>query len=102
MKILDWKSVSPLFEWERDGEMPFTVRKIEKGDKRQRALSQWHPNLHWAVRLTNPATGESFIREIVAVSFLRYFDLREDDFWKRHAVFFDWRIIVMGDLIQQK
>ena len=98
MKIIDFKSVSPLFEMERDGEKPFTTRKIYKGDKRFRALSQWQPRYRWGIRITNPATGESFIREIEAVSYLRYFDSRQDDIWKRHAVFYDWRIIVMGEM----
>ena len=99
MKILDFKSVTPLFEMERDGIKPFTTRHIEKGDKRQRALSQWQPHFDWGIQITNPDTGESFIRKIVVVSFLRYFDLRQDDSWKRYAVFYDWRIIVFGELI---
>ena len=98
MKILDFKTVSPRFEMERDGEKPFTVRKIEKEDKRQRALSQWQPRFAWLVRITNPATGESFLRRIVAVSYLRYFDLSQEDFYKRQAAFDDWRIIVLGEL----
>lgn len=99
MRILDFKSVSPLFEMERDGEKPFEVRKIDSNDKRFRALSQWQPHFQWGIRITNPATGESFIREIVVVSYLRYFDPRPDDLWKRQAAFYDWRIIVMGELV---
>jgi len=99
MKIIDFKSVSPLFEMERDGEKPFNIRKIDPKDKRFRALSQWQPSYNWGIRITNPATGESFIREIVAVSFLRYFDAREVDPRKRQATFFDWKIIVLGELV---
>jgi hypothetical protein len=99
MKILDFKSVSPLFEMERDGDKPFTTRKIDQKDKRFRALSQWHLGENWGIRITNPATGESFVREIVVVSYLRYFDPRPDDYWKRQAAFYDWRIIVMGELV---
>lgn len=99
MKVIDFKTVSPLFEMERDGEKPFTTRKIDPKDKRFRALAQWHPSFHWAIRITNPATGESFIREIVAVSFLQYLDRREDYFWKRHARFLDWQIIIMGEIL---
>ena len=99
MKVLDFKTVSPLFEMERDGVKPFTIRRIEKDDKRQRALSQWQLSWNWRARITNPATGESFIRQIIAVSYLRYFDLSQDDIWKRQAVFYEWRIIVLGDIV---
>ena len=101
MKILDFKTVSPLFEMERDGVKPFTIRKIESTDRRFKSLAQWQPNWNWAVRITNPSTGENFIRAIVAVSFLHYFALRKEDFWERHARFTDWRIIVLGNLIQE-
>ena len=100
MKILNFKSVSPLFEMERNGEKPFTTRKVDSKDKRFRALSQWQPQFKWGIRLINPATGENFIREIVAVSYLRYFDLRQDDIGKGQAAFYDWRIIVMGELLE--
>ena len=98
MRILDYKTVSPLFEMERDGMKPFTIRHIEKGDKRQRAFSQWKPAWDWYVRITNPATGESFLRKIIAVSYLKYFDLSQEDVWQRQAAFYDWRIIVLGEM----
>lgn len=101
MKLLDFKTVSPLFEMERDGIKPFTTRKIERDDKRQRALGMWQPSYAWGARITNPATGENFIREIVAVSFVRYFDSRQNG-WERHARFTDWRIIVLGDIVEIK
>ena len=101
MKILDFKTVSPLFEMERDGEKPFIVRKIEKDDKRQRALSHWWHGWDWVARITNPATGENFMRRIVAVSYLRYFDEAQEDIYKRQAAFFDWRIIVLGKLAEK-
>jgi len=96
VKIIDFKTVSPLFEMERDGEKPFTTRKIEKGDKRFRALSQWQPAYHWGIRITNPATGGSFIREIVNVSFLWHFNQSYNN--KSHGLtaLYDWRIIIMG------
>ena len=93
MKILDFKSVSPLFEMERDGDKPFEARKIDSKDKRFRALSQWQPHFQWGIRITNPATGESFIREIVAVSYLWYhynFDFKVNA---------DWKIIVLGEIV---
>lgn len=99
MKIIDFKTVSPLFEMERDGEKPFTTRKRDSKDKRFRALAQWEPAYYWGLRITNPTTGESFIREIVAVSYLRYFDSRQDEIGKCQATFYDWRIIIMGDTL---
>lgn len=98
MKILDFKSVSPLFEMERDGEKPFQVRKTDSKDKRFRALSQWQPRFQWGIRITNPATGESFIREIVAVSYPLYYDFRGSEFGQQ-AGFYDWKIIVMGEIV---
>lgn len=95
MKILDFKSVSPLFEMERDGDKPFEVRKIDLKDKRFRALSQWQPSYNWGIRITNPATGESFIREIIEVSFLWYYS-HSDSGFKADA---DWKIIVMGEIV---
>ena len=99
MKILDFKTVSPLFEMERDGEKPFTITRIEKGDERQRSLSQWQPSWNWAVRITNPGTGESFVRRIVAVDFFRYFTFEPElSLLERLHVLYDWRVIIMGTL----
>lgn len=95
MKILDFKTVSPLFEIERDGEKPFSIRKIDKG-KRFRALSQWKPWHKWGMRMTNPATGESFVREIKEVSYLWYHDSLELGV----TPIYDWRIIILGDLVE--
>ena len=74
MKIIDFKTVSPLFEQERDGEKPFTVRKRDPKDKRFRALSQlgWgNKGQGWLIRITNPATGESFIRRLYWWDYIR-------------------------------
>jgi hypothetical protein len=100
MKILEFKTVSPLFEMERDGIKPFTTRRIEDKDKRHRALSHWQPEYKWGIRIVNLATQESFIREIIAVSYLYYFDLRQKDFRERNARFENWRIIILGELIK--
>ena len=96
MRILDFKSVSPLFEMERDGDKPFTTRKIDSKDKRFSALSQWQPHFQWAIRITNPATGESFVREIAVVSYLWYYSNSDSGF----RAFVDWRIIVMGEILE--
>ncbi len=99
MKIIDFKTVSPLFEMERDGEKPFTIRKIDPKDSRFRSLAQWVPAYEWGIRITNPANGESFVREIVAISYLRYFDYRQKELINRMAGFLGWKIIVMGEIV---
>ncbi len=67
--VLDFKSVSPFFEWERDGVRPFTERLYDAHDPRFRAISRWWPWLRnskpIAIRITNPATGEKFMRELI-------------------------------------
>ena len=93
MKLLEFKSIEPFFSQERDGEKPFTIRRRDK-DSRFRALSQWKPEYKWAVRITNPATGESFTRLIHCVSFLPYFDFTIGAYYSKVKVFWDWRIIV--------
>lgn len=95
MKLIDFKSVSPLFEMERDGEKPFTTRKIDPHDKRFRALSQWNRDSQWSIRITNPATGESFVRKIKAISYLQYWNPSK----RCTLVFYDWKIIIMGEMV---
>lgn len=97
MKILNWKSVSPLYEMERDGLKPFTTRKIDPKDKRFRALSQWQSDSKWAIRITNPVTGESFVREIHCVCDLEYRDYTETDYDRRLKFLYNWTMIIMGD-----
>ena len=98
MKILDFKIVSPLFEMERDGEKPFTIRRIDPKDKRFRALSHWRPEYKWGIRITNPTTSESFIREIKVVSFVLYHQYSDEDWWNIKFLY-DWRIIIFGELV---
>ena len=100
MKIVDFKSVSPLYEMERNGEKPFTTRKIDYRDKRFRVLSQWIPGDSWGIRITNPATGESFVRELIAKDRLRYFNSRQKDWKNRLTLLEGWVIIVMGDRLK--
>lgn len=105
LKILDFKTVSPLYEMERDGIKPFTVRLYDSKDKRFRALSQWVAGCNWAIRITNPATGESFIRKLKSVDYLRWVDWDIADqtdrpFWDRMQVFIPWRVIVFGEEVQ--
>lgn len=84
-KIIDFKTVSPLFEEERDGGKNFTLRKVDYKDSRFRVLDQWKDLYDWYIRITNPANSESFIRLIRNVSYLQYVDCsryREDESWR--------------------
>lgn len=99
-KILDFKTVVPLFEKEKYGAKPLTIRQVDNKDKRFRALAQWNRDCNWALRITNPDTGESFIRRIKSVSYLVYHD------WSvppvpvlgQLRIDYDWRIILLGEL----
>ena len=104
MKVIDFKSISPLFEMERDGIKPFTTRKVDYKDARFRALAQWDIGRSWAIRITNPAPGESFIRELKSVDYVRWVDWRialqpNRPFWDRLQVFEGWKIIVLGEIV---
>ena len=102
MKVIDFNSIEPFFSQERDGKKTFTIRKTDSKDKRFRTLAQWTPDKHWGIRITNPTTGESFIREIIFANFLSYFDYRQDNFWDRLTYFYDCKIIVMGEVIEER
>jgi hypothetical protein len=95
MKLIDFKTVSPLFEQEASGEKPFTVRKIDKADPRFRALGQWKPSLNWGLRITDPATGGNFVRRVMNVSYLITFNQ------KTGVLEYDygWRIISLGERV---
>ncbi len=54
MKVLDFKTVSPLFEMERDGVKPFTIRRIEHSD---------HEYLAYAKSLCGKATYFLYFRD---------------------------------------
>jgi len=102
MKTLDFKTVSPLYEMERDGIKPFTERLYDYTDSRFRALSQWNERCNWAIRIENPDTGESFVRLIQSVDYLRWVDWHiaseaNRNFWDRMQIFEKWRIIVFGE-----
>ena len=97
MKIIDFKTVSPLFEQERDGGKPFTIRKIDNKDPRFKALSQWSCERDWGLRITNAQTGESFIRKIKNVSYLWHYDLSGDTEPMLRGIY-NQRIITMGNI----
>ena len=73
MKTLEFKTISPFFELCRDGEKPFDIRRYDSTDKRFRALSQvrFMYDSGWAIRFTNPATGESYSRSLIAWDYIR-------------------------------
>lgn len=98
MKVIDFKTVSPLFEMERDGVKPFTVRRADAKDKRFKALSQWNCELDWGIRITNPATGESFVRRIKSTSYLWHDDLSGEN-PPGLEIFQDWRMIDLGEIV---
>lgn len=74
MKIIEFKTVSPLFEQERDGVKNFTIRKKDRKDKRFRALHQWRCEYDWYIKIKNPETGKDFSRRIKNVAYLCWFD----------------------------
>lgn len=76
MKRLDFKTAPQLFEQERDGIKPFTIRKRDWKDKRFQSLSHWDKDLIWKIRIYNSKTYEYFDRIITNVSYLWYYDNR--------------------------
>jgi hypothetical protein len=106
MKILEFKSVSPLFEMLRDGTMPFTTRKVDYHDPRWRALSQWRHGCNWGIRITNSRTGKSFIRKLEVVDFVRWLDFEsrskpKEGLFYRFQALLDWRILVLGEIVEE-
>lgn len=94
MKVIEFKTVSPLFEMERDGTKPFTERKIDHKDKRFIYLSVFrfdHLNRKAIVRITNPETGELFMRELVAVNDITH------PVWQPDRP--KWLILYLGELV---
>jgi len=89
MKVISFKTVSPLFEMERDGEKPFTTHRWDNKDSRFRALAQWRPAYKWAIKIVNPQTGESFIRRLQDYNYIR-------DPASRLLVKPEWIIIFLG------
>ncbi len=69
MKTLDFKTVSPLYEQEKEGFKPFTVRHMDYSDPRFKYLLKilqdqaMSEDVH--IRITNPGTGEKFTRQLM-------------------------------------
>lgn len=91
-RALEYKTVSPLFEMERDGLKPFTIRHIEKGDPRVKSLSQ-ASFVNWLIKITNPATGEYFYRELIGRNILE---------GPGKTQLSDWTILYMGKQIKEE
>jgi len=97
-RVLEYKTVSPLFEMERDGVKLFTIRHIEKGDPRVRLLSRaplfFHtPSVMWLLKITNPATGEYFYRKLIGKDILK---------GPGQTQLSDWMILYMGDQVKEE
>ena len=92
-KVLEFKTISPFFEMCRDGEKPFDIRKVDSKDHRFRALSQirFKKNMQWAIRFTNPITGEAYTRWLYAWDYL----IDENKILIKP----DWLIMYLGELL---
>uniref|UniRef100_A0A6H2A4R4 Uncharacterized protein n=1 Tax=viral metagenome TaxID=1070528 RepID=A0A6H2A4R4_9ZZZZ len=90
-KTINFKTVSPMFEMERDGKKYFTIRKIDYKDSRFRALGQWIKEWDWLIKITEPSTDETFTRHIFNVSRIHVFDARNTTC--KYRTLYDWLII---------
>lgn len=111
VKIIEFKTVSPLFEMERDGTKPFTARLKDCTQPRFRALVQWNPEclyvpgkLPWYIKITNPATGEYFYRELIDV-----IEMPEPEFYdldsgnkKAYKQLRKWLLLYLGKEIKEE
>lgn len=61
MEIISFKTVPVLFEMERDGVKPFTVREADPRDERFQSLFSGEAKV---IELVNTETGEKFQRRI--------------------------------------
>jgi hypothetical protein len=68
MKTIEFKTVSPLFEMERDDIKPFTTRLYDEKDPRFKDAG-FSP-VGVIIKITNPVNGESFCRVVDRVEFL--------------------------------
>jgi hypothetical protein len=67
---LEFKTVSPLFEMERDGIKPFTTRLWDNNDSRFITLAtrryKFIGRRNITIKIVNPANGESFCRRFLS------------------------------------
>ena len=64
---ITFKSVSPLFEMERNYQKPFTVRQVDLTDERFASLRMGHAQ---RITIQNPDTGEAFTRPITGWAYI--------------------------------
>lgn len=111
IKVIEFKTVSPLFEMERDGIKPFTTRLVDYHDCRFRALAQWHPDrlydpqkIGWLIKITNPATGEYFYRELIDKLYMPKpdFFIPESDYRAIYRRLQKWLILYLGKEIKEE
>lgn len=95
-KVLEFKSTEPFYSQEKDTATPFTVRRRDYQDPRFRALAQWRRWYHWLVKITNPATGDYFYRELIM---RRYFP---GPSWEGYPALEGWVILYLGDVIKEE
>ena len=90
MITLPFKTVSPLFEMEKSGTKPFTVRRIDPLDSRFAILLKTMGRVvirdDLAIAITNPATGETFTRRLRSLEYLRLAP--------------GWLILYMGEIVK--
>ena len=66
--IVEFKTVSPLFEMERDGIKPFTTRKLDPMEERMFSVAAFLNGIPMRIQITNPINYEGFERKVSHVS----------------------------------
>ena len=71
MRVIDFKTVQPFFDQERDGRKPFTTRLVDWKDPRYiyllNLLQGQVQEKETSIRITNPKTHERFQRRLVGM-----------------------------------
>ena len=80
---LVFKSIPEMYEKEKDGRKPNTLREVEKGDKRLTNLTNW-PQFPLDIIIINTESGEHFRREITDITFWKGWWLIS---WKNGVLF---------------
>lgn len=99
LRVIEFKSIEPFFSQERDGTKPFTIRQVDRKDPRFRALARW-PGWRmiwgplWVIKSTNPATGESFLRELTGTRYMPGGPTSDSELK-------DWLILYLGKEVKE-
>lgn len=68
-EVVEFKSIPELYEKEKFGTKPNTVRKLPIGGERERKLRMWASLVDYGqIAITNSETGESFLRNVADVT----------------------------------